>query len=156
MEKKILIAIDDSENAKRAVEFVATTFSPHHRVTVFSVVLDTPAICDLKSPGLTPYFMSQKAAFCQVEDQQKVLMKEALKAAKETLVQAGFQEAHVHTKLETQKKGVARGILEEIGAGYDVAVLGRRGVGRVQEFLMGSVSQKVLHSAQDVSIVLVD
>lgn len=156
MEKKILIAIDDSENAKRAVEFVATAFQPDHRVTVYSVVLDTPAICDLNSPGLTPYFLSQKAAFCQVEDQQKVLMTEALKAAKARLMKAGFNADHVYTKLETEKKGVARGILEEIGTGYDVVVLGRKGVGRVQEFFMGSVTQKVLHSARDVSIVLVD
>ncbi|MGM0427706.1 MAG: universal stress protein [Thermodesulfobacteriota bacterium] len=156
MEKKILIAIDDSENAKRAVEFVATAFTPAHRATVYSVVLSTPAICDLNSPGLTPYFMSQKAAFCQVEDQQKALMETALKKAKETLVKAGFSSDVVRTKLETEKKGVARAILEEIRTGYDVVVLGRKGVGRVQEFFMGSVSQKVLHSARDVSIVLVD
>ena len=156
MEKKILIAVDDSENARRAVEFVASVFKPEHKVTLFSVSLNTTAICDLNSPGLTPYFVSQQSAFCQVEDQQKALMKKALKAAKETLLSAGFKNEHIRIQLETEKKGVARAILEEIATGYDVVVLGRKGVGRVQEFFMGSISQKVLHSAREVSVLLVD
>ncbi|MDZ7699426.1 MAG: universal stress protein [Deltaproteobacteria bacterium] len=106
MEKKILIAVDDSENARRAVEFVASVFKPDHKVTLFSVALNTTAICDLNSPGLTPYFVSQQSAFCQVEDQQKALMQKALEAAKETLLSAGFKADHVRTRLETEKKGL--------------------------------------------------
>ncbi len=156
MEKKILIAVDDSENARRAVEFVASVFKPDHKITLLSVALNTTAICDLNSPGLTPYFVSQQTAFCQVEDQQKALMKKALAAAKETLLSAGFKDDHIRVHLETEKSGVARAILGEIATGYDVVVLGRKGVGRVQEFFMGSISQKVLHSAREVSVLLVD
>ena len=36
----------------------------------------------------------------------------------------------------------------------DVLVLGRRGLGRVREVLLGSVSQKVLHHA-DCTVVIV-
>ena len=43
MGKKILMAVDDSENAMRAVEFIAKSFTPDHRITLFSVILDTPA-----------------------------------------------------------------------------------------------------------------
>lgn len=156
MEKKILIAVDDSENARRAVEFVAATFKPDHMITLFSVSLNTTAICDLNSPGLTPYFVSQQTAFCQVEDQQKALLQTALQEAKDTLRNAGFEEKNIQIRLETEKKGVARAILEEIRSGCDLVVLGRRGIGRVQEFFMGSVSQKVVNSARDISILLVD
>ena len=38
MAKKILVAIDDSENALRAVEFVANTFTPDNRITLFNVL----------------------------------------------------------------------------------------------------------------------
>ncbi|MEJ2586200.1 MAG: universal stress protein [Deltaproteobacteria bacterium] len=156
MKKKILIAIDDSENAKRAVEFVAATFKADHTITLFSVSLNTTAICDLNSPGLTPYFVSEQTTFCQMEDQQKALMQTALEKGKETLRNAGFEEKNIQARLETEKKGVARAILEEIHSGYDLVVLGRRGIGRVQEFFMGSISQKVVNSARDVSILLVD
>jgi nucleotide-binding universal stress UspA family protein len=156
MEKKILIAIDDSENAMRAVEFTAKSFTSDHRITLFSVILDTPAICDLNSPGLTPYFMSQKAAFCELEDQKKDLLSQAMREAKEILLKAGFEEDNISVKIEGKKKGVARGIIDEANSGYDLIVLGRRGLSGIKEFLLGSISQKVLQSAKGVSILVVD
>ncbi len=156
MEKKILIAIDDSENAMRAVEFTAKSFPPDHRITLFSIVLDTPAICDLNSPGLTPYFLSQKAAFCELEDQKKGLVTKAMREARDLLLKAGFEEKNIAVKIETKKKGVARGIRDEANSGYDLIVLGRRGLSGIKEFFLGSVSQKVLQSAKGVSILIVD
>ena len=43
MTQKILIAVDDSENAARAVEFVARHFSKENQVTLLNVMLDTAA-----------------------------------------------------------------------------------------------------------------
>ena len=156
MEKKILIAVDDSENAMRAVEYVADSFSKENSITLFSIVLDTPAICDMNSPSLTPYFLSQKDAFCTVEDQKKLLVKDALKKAKEVLLEAGFKEDNITVKLEDKKKGIARGIVDEANSGYDTIVLGRRGVSGIKEFVLGSVAMKVLHSAADTSVLLVN
>ena len=156
MENKILIAIDDSENAMRGVEFVAKSFSSKNRVTLFSVVLDTPAICDLNSPSLTPYFMSQKAAFCELEDRKKDLMNQAIRKAKELLLKAGFEGDNIELKIEDKNKGVARGIVDEARSGYDLIVLGRRGLSGIKEFFLGSISQKVLQSARGVSILIVD
>jgi len=52
-------------------------------------------------------------------------------------------------------KGIARDIVAEADSGYDTIVMGRRGLSGIKEFVMGSVSQKVLHSVKDVSIILV-
>ncbi|MBW2593154.1 MAG: universal stress protein, partial [Deltaproteobacteria bacterium] len=41
MDQKVLVAFDDSENAKRAVLFVARFFSTKTRVTLFNVTQDT-------------------------------------------------------------------------------------------------------------------
>lgn len=156
MGRKILVAVDDSENAMRAVEFVAKSFTPDHKITLFSVILDTTAICDMDNPGLTPYFLSQKAAFCSLEDKKRAFVNEAIQKAKELLIKAGFDEKHITIKMEDKKKGVARGILEEVGSGYDIIVMGRRGLSGIKEFFLGSVSQKVLQSAKTVSVVLVN
>jgi len=156
MGNKILIAIDDSENAMRAVEFVSKSFTTDHRITLFSVALDTPAICDLNSPELTPYFLSQKNAFCGLEDQKKDLVSQAMLKARELLLKAGFDDKSVAVKVDAKKKGVARGIIDEGNSGYDVIVLGRRGLSGIKEFFLGSVSQKVLQSAKDVSVLMVD
>lgn len=156
MEKKILIALDDSENALRAVEYVANSFNTDHSITLFSVVLDTPAICDMNSPSLTPYFLSQKETFCLLEDQKKLLAKEALQKAKELLLKAGFEERKVTIKVVDKKKGIARGIVNEANADYDTIVLGRRGLSSIKEFFLGSVPLKVLQSAGNISVLLVN
>jgi len=65
MEKKILVAFDDSENAMRGVEFVTNFFTPGHKITLFSVIPDTAAACEIFSPELTPCFFSQQEiGFC--------------------------------------------------------------------------------------------
>ena len=86
MRRKILIAFDDSENAMRAVSYVAETFSKNVRLTLFSVLHDTAALCDMNSPELTPYFKSQQHAFCVLEDKQKELVSEAQLKAKALLM----------------------------------------------------------------------
>jgi nucleotide-binding universal stress UspA family protein len=156
METKILIAVDDSENAMRAVEYVAKSFNTEHRITLFSVVLDTPAICDMNSPSLTPYFMAQKETFCSLEDQKKLLVKEALQKAKELLLKAGFEEKKITIKVEDTKKGIARCIINEANSDYDTIVLGRRGLSSIKEFFLGSVPLKVLQSAGNISVLLVN
>ena len=156
MGQRILVAFDDSENAMRAVEFIAESFTKEHKITLFSVIPDTPAICDMNSPSLTPYFISKQAEFCALEDQKKELVNDALQKAKEVLLKAEFDKSNITIKPQTRKNGIARDILNEAHSGYDTIVLGRRGLSGVKEFILGSISQKVLHSARDMSVIVVD
>jgi nucleotide-binding universal stress UspA family protein len=156
MAKKILVAFDDSENAIRAVQFVTETFATQHRVTLFSVLQDTAALCDLNSPELTPYFKQQQQSFCTLEEKKKSLINEAMKQAKQMLLDAGFARENISMKVEPKSRGVARDIVEEAHSGYDVVVLGRRGISGVRDFFFGSVSTKVIQAAKDVSILIVN
>ena len=153
---KILVAFDDSENAMRAVEYIARTFTREHQITLFCVVPDTAALCDMNSPSLTPYFVEKQAIFCGLEDQKKELIDEAMQKAKELLMTAGFEERNITLKVQTKKKGVVRDIIDEAHSGYDTIVLGRRGLSGIKEFILGSVSQKVLHLARDISVIVVE
>jgi len=156
MEKKILVALDDSENALRAVEFVSRTFSPDHEITLFSVLQDMTALYEHYSPELTPYFLTQRDAFTSLDSKKKDLVEDAAERAKEILLKAGFEEKNIILKIEEQKKGIARDIINEADSGYEAIVMGRRGLSSITGFILGSVSQKVLHSAKNISIVVVD
>lgn len=156
MPQKILVAVDDSDNAKRAVAFVAKRFAASNQVTLFSVILDTAALCKMDSPELTPIFKSQQASFCVLETKKRELVNAALKQAKETLIEAGFPEDRVMVKVEDKKGGVARDILAEAEKGYDLIVIGRRGVSAVKDFFLGSTSQKVFSGAKDISVLIVN
>ena len=156
MRQNILVAFDDSENAMRAVEYIAKSFSPDNKITLFSVIQDTAALCEMNSPELTTYFLSQQSTFCALEDKKIKLVEEAMGKAKDILVRAGFDETDVAVKVQNKKKGVARDIVNEAHSGYDLIVLGRRGLSGIQEFFFGSVSHKVLSSAKDISVLVVN
>jgi len=156
MGEKILVAFDDSENAMRAVGYIARTLTKEHRIMLFSVIPDTAALCDMNSPSLTSYFVEKQAIFCGLEDQKKELIDEAMHKAKELLLTAGFEEKNITLKIQTKKKGVVRDIIEEARSGYTTIILGRRGLSGVKEFILGSVSQKVLQLARGISVMVVD
>jgi len=155
MGQKILVAFDDSENAMRAVEYLARTFPPEHRVTLFTVLQDTAALCDMQSPELTPYFKSQQQSFCALEEKKKDLVSTALAKAAGILREAGFKAEDITIKAEPKTKGIARDIANEAFTGYDLIVLGRRGMASIKDYFLGSISQKVLHLVPEASILVV-
>lgn len=156
MTHKILIACDESQNAMRAVDYVARNFAPEQRVTLMAVVQDTAALCDMQSPELTPYFKAQQASFCELENRMQQVMQSALQTARHRLVDAGFPEENIEIKIQKKKKGVARDIASEAADGYDLIVIGRRGESGIREFFLGSISQKILSLAKDQSILIVN
>ena len=156
MAKKILIAIDDSQNAGRAVELVAKSFATDTSVVLFNVMLDTAALCQMNSPELSPLFRSQQSNFCALEDKKRELVTGAIGRAKELLLSHGWNEDLIEVKIENKQKGVARDILAEAENGYQLVVLGRRGVSGLKEFFLGSVSHKVFSGARDISVLIVN
>ena len=156
MVNKILLAFDDSENAMRAVEYIAKFFSTDTEITLLNITQDTASLCDMNSPALTPYFKSQQSSFCTLEEKKKSLVDNALQKARKKLVAAGFVDQNIIIKAKNKKKGVARDIVQEAQSGYNTIVLGRRGQSGIKEFLLGSVSQKVFHLVKDISVLVVN
>lgn len=154
MAQKILIAIDDSDNALRSVELAAKTFSTDNTVVLFNVMLDTAALCNMESPELIPLFKAQQSSFCTLEDKKRELVTSAMKRAKELLLAAGFNENNVQIKVENKNKGVARDILAEAQNGYDMIVMGRHGMSGIKDFFLGGISQKVFNGAKDISVLI--
>ncbi|MFP4444841.1 MAG: universal stress protein [Desulfosudaceae bacterium] len=157
MSKKILIAMDESENALRAVEFVGKNMQPDASVTLFSVLLDTEAMCSMQGAGLTPYFVSQQSSFCTLEDKKKEIVNQAQQKAKQMLVQNDFEDANITTKAIVREKGIARDIIREAKSGdYSLIVLGKQGLSGFKDFVLGSITQKVIHGTSGISVLLVD
>lgn len=70
---------------------------------------------------------------------------------------AGFSPENVKLKIRKKEKGIAQDIMKEArDGGYDSIVVGRRGLSGLKEFFMGSVSNKVVHSAGDMAVIVVD
>ena len=157
MPKKILVAVDESKNSMNAVKYVAKGMEKTGTVTLFSVLPDATAACGLDSPSLTPLFKKSKQAFCAIEDTKKDSVKAFMEKAKQALIQAGFPSKSIAVKIRKKKVGIARDILKEANQGkYTTLVIGRRGLSGVKQFLLGSVSNKVVQLAKKVSVIVVD
>ena len=69
---------------------------------------------------------------------------------------AGFSSDKVAIKIENKKHSVARDILDEAEDGYDLIVMGRRGIAGLKEFFLGSTSQKIFNGAKEISVLIVN
>jgi nucleotide-binding universal stress UspA family protein len=157
MASKILVAVDESANSMRAVNYVAKGMNSAATVTLFSVLPDPTAACGLDSPTLTPLFRKSRQAFCAIEDTKKDTVKEFTQKAKKVLVEGGFASKNIKVKIQKKKSGIARDILKEAEKGkYDTLVIGRRGLSGIKQFVLGSISDKVVKFAKKTSVVVVD
>lgn len=157
MPKKILVAVDESKNSMNAVNYVAKGMEKTGTVTLFSVLPDATAACGLDSPSLTPIFRKSRQTFCAIEDTKKDSVKAFMEKAKRALIQAGFPSKNIAVKIRKKKVGIARDILKEAEQGkYTTLVIGRRGLSGIKQFLLGSVSNKIVQLAKKVSVIVVD
>jgi nucleotide-binding universal stress UspA family protein len=157
MASKILIAVDESKNSMKAVNYVAKGMNSAATVMLFSVLPDATAACGLDSPSLTPLFRQNRQTFCAIEDTKKDTVNAFMQKAKKVLVESGFASKNVAVKIRKKKSGIARDILKEAERGkYDTLVIGRRGLSGIKQFLLGSISDKVVKFAKKASVVVVD
>ena len=155
MAKRILIALDESENAARVVSLVAETFEKDNEIILLSVLPKLVSACELNEPTLIAHFKSEHSLFCQAEEHKENVLGEALHNAKNKLLEAGFKESKISAQLAKQRKGIANDIVakaQELNA--DIIVMGRRGISGLKEFFLGSVSHKVLQLCKDRSVLL--
>ncbi len=139
--RNILVATDGSETSKKALmEARKLAESRNSKVTIINIASDLVA---------HPYLMNREYGIRTNEDLMKFgkeLLNDSLK------VFEGF-EGEVNTIIRSGDAG--REIIEEAKeGGYDLIIMGSRGLGAFSRAMLGSVSNKVLnHVKIDVLIV---
>ena len=156
---KLLIALDSSEGAWRAVEYVAKTFgrTPGVKVTLLHIL-----------SGLPPAFWDdghvlqekerearQRLVASWQQDQEKK-WQDLVKQAHQHLTAAGLAQGAVANKFKPKYYDVAEDIINEAQTeGYDTIVMGRRGLGMAKTLLLGSVTRKVVDNAKGCAVTIV-
>jgi len=157
MAQNILIAIDESDNSMRAVNYVAKIVQPEDTITLFSVLPSPTGACELNDPSLITIFDKNKATFCAIEDRKEESIKEFMKKAKKILVDANAGADNIIINITKEKISIVKDILKESHKNkYDNIVMGRRGLSGIKEFFLGSVSQKVVQFAKDTAVTIVE
>ena len=149
--KKILIAIDSSENALRAADHAGFMISGTDcEVTLFHTMRNLNRFVPLEvleeAPELEQLWKSKAGQ--EIEPY--------MKKAKAMLLEAGLKETQISTKVVDGSRNAASDLLEEARSnGYGTIVLGRRGLSGVKEFFMGSVTSKVLQNSAGLAVWVV-
>lgn len=148
-DKHILIAIDESENARRAVLHVATFLGglPGFRVTVLTIILE-PSEDFFPSDAERTTWMNRTRAKAD----------EMVAHYRERLIQAGFSADKVAGIVEIKScRSLGECILEtQRAVGAQTIVIGRRGLSKKEEFIFGSTSNKILHAAKNCCVWVVE
>jgi len=93
--------------------------------------------------------------YWRAEDEDE--MNKFFAEAKDLLVEAGLKPEQLKSKFGVKKLEIADAILEEAELGkYDTLILGRRGLSRVREFFLGSISTKVVREARGCAVCVVE
>jgi len=148
-ERHLLIAVDESDNSRRAVMFVADFFSgnPDVFVTLLSIIPEP-------TEDLFPTEEKQQ----QWLTEKRTAMDKILAGYKEILLGAGLKDKQIEARLSIRPcTSIGDAILEEQEKlRCCIVVVGRRGISHNEEFLYGSTSSKILHHAKHCAVMVVE
>lgn len=152
--KRILLAIDGSEQAFDAIRYVAAFFPPAKTdVVLFHVDAGVPeALLDL---GKDAEFRAHDLPIGQWALEARKHIEDAMGKGREILIHAGFLSEAVSARVQARNMGVARDILKEARQGYDAVVVGRCGLSNVKDVVVGSVAHKLVTRIDPIPIAVV-
>ena len=151
----LLIAMDLSVHSRNALRYVIRNCSPASlKVSLMYVMPKAPDI----------FWNSQNGGFYKEQMQGKYTIwkreakKEAqafLDDARNILLKAQVGKDSVDVMVQERKKGIARDIIEEAKKGYDAVLVGRRGLSKLEDVFLGSVSHKIVEKVGNVPVWVV-
>jgi nucleotide-binding universal stress UspA family protein len=172
MAQKILLALDGSDNAIRAVKYLGkmTEGCKGFHITLFHVMAIPPELMEHGGPGkgdsrnqdrgrqLADELQEKQEKWRQ--EGQEAAEREIFAPAKRILESTGSLGAllTIATKIVVKAHpDVAREIIRETEAGgYGTIVLGKRGRGMIKDFLFGGVTCKVIHNVEGCTLWVVE
>ena len=148
-DRRILVAADNSENAERAIFYVADFLggvSGFH-VTLLTVIPEPPE----------DYFETETERNSWIEEQKSEATR-MLGKYRQILIQSGFVEDKVETIIDIREcPSVADCIIDvQQQLKCCTIVIGRRGISKKEEFLFGSTSNKIIHSGKNCAVWVIE
>lgn len=148
-ERRLLLAVDESDSSRRAVMYVADFFGDYKdiAVTLFSIL-----------PEPAEDFLPSDEERRQWLDEKRRSREAVLADYGEILVGGGIRADRIETRLVIRRcPSLGDAILEAQDAlRCCIVVLGRRGLSHQEEFIFGSTTSRILHHARHCAIMVVE
>ncbi|MBW2522019.1 MAG: universal stress protein [Deltaproteobacteria bacterium] len=155
MEKKLLIAMDASVYSSNTLHYLERLFGGQEdiRIHLLTVIPCSP------SEAASQWLNEQELMNSLSREKQKqcTSAKKFLHRAVERLGRNGIAPEQVSTELKISTTSPAAEVLNCARKGmFDALVIGRRGVSKLEELIMGSVSSTMVQKCHDVPIWIID
>jgi len=148
-EKHILIALDETDSATRALLYVADFLGGYQgiRVTLLRIIPEPSE----------DFFEDCNDRVQWIKGQYDKSIKD-LEIYREVLVHSGFGTDKVDIKVDiTNCSSIAEAILEvQKSNGCCTVVVGRRAISRKEEFIFGSTTNRMLHTKKKCALWVVE
>ena len=150
---RILLALDGSEQSAAAARYMSCVLFKKSEVVLFHVVPETPeTFRDLAEDPLI--YATDLPLRAWVEHQKKNIC-EFMEATHRLFVKAGFSRQAISVRIQNLKTGVARDIISTLREGFDALVIGRNGIGKLDDRMLGSVSAKLVEVCALIPVIVV-
>jgi nucleotide-binding universal stress UspA family protein len=153
--KKILIPVDDSISSLNTIHYVTRVFpNSNIEIVLFHVECTVPEVfLDAKDFHILVSTQSQLKSWTSAREEEN---KRFMQKAKSVLIDAGFDELSIITKIQKKKVGIARDILKEISSdNYSLIIMGRNGKSNMHMPMIGTVTSKLIGKLTDIPLVIV-
>ncbi len=149
--KKILVAIDGSDQSLDAVRYVANMqISQNPKIVLFHVLRRIEQT--FWGMGGGPISSRKMAEITAWDAERKKKAQEFMNQALDIMLESGIPGDSVKLKVHKSKVGVARDIAKESLNGYDAIVVGRKGLSKLKDMVLGSVAVKLIEKLGHVPV----
>ena len=150
---RILLALDGSERSFTASVYLGEVLSRQAEIVLFHVMAEAPeAFRDVSADPLTE---KENYPLSVWKTGQEEVIHEFMTVACDILIASGFPNEAISVKTQSMRSGVARDILYESKQNYDVLVVGRTGISKIENISLGSVASKLVEVVTHPPIIVV-
>ena len=145
MERHFLLTVGDDLSSNHGLRFVSQFFTDKSEIKITLLYVAAP------SPGGGKNVPAEGST--ATRGLHKTTGKAELDKSRGTLIERGFRDANLTSKLIDKRFGTVRDIVHEAFEGrYDAAVLGRRGYAVLEQVLATSVTREILDQEIDFPV----
>lgn len=151
--KLFLLPVDGSDQSMEVVRYVSRAVNRSGIEVVLLSVIDKSSDI-FWDTGEDPKANKHVEYMQSWEEHRQKKMSGFMEAACQFLEQAGIPKTAITCNVQSKKEGIARDILSECRYGYNAVAIGRRGLGEMDESMLGSIAAKVFINVVEAPVCI--
>lgn len=158
--RKIIIALDTSENAMKCVQYAGKMFAQSdvqflllHVIREYDFHFDEVREKDDVANRESRWDETTQEKLAKVENQISYIMNDARRELEKSGIASNQITAKILTGMATRGGSIAA---QALMGGYSTVIIGRKGLSQVMEFNMGRVCYKIIQLANELAVWVVN